>query len=236
MKSCTENKLKRPTKKFVPSKTHAPPPYCSDKKSTRMDPICHPKSIINNRTLAKTYSDDDLVSMGALYLQDQASRQPKCVCISKRTPKACDCLQKFALLPYQYSLSCSKYMVMFAKKNKFDQQTTIIDWIKYAASEKSARRFHVPQLRSRVDVELTTEHGDGPMGPMILGPSDFHEDSDIITICIHQWSKVLYKNPRQITTMFIAMVHQEDGIAIMDVPTVWNGREKFTVTFSGPSR
>eukprot|EP00977_Amphora_coffeiformis_P012194 scaffold3007_cov157-Amphora_coffeaeformis.AAC.8 len=79
-----------------------------------MDGIKHPKTIINNKKVATTYKDEDLVTLGALYLQDQASKQPNCICITKRRPKGCD---------------FSKYMIIFAKKPKFEQQMTVIEWI-----------------------------------------------------------------------------------------------------------
>jgi len=123
-----------------------------------MEDIKHPKTIINNKKVAATYQDDDLVTLGALFLQDQASKQPKCICITKRRPKSCDCLQRFGILSYDYCLSVSKYMILFAKKPKFDQQMTLIEWIGYVGVDGiTGRRFRVPRLRSREDVEDVLE-------------------------------------------------------------------------------
>ena len=123
-----------------------------------MEEIKHPKTIINNKKVAATYQDDDLVTLGALFLQDQASKQPKCICITKRRPKTCDCLQQFGILSYDYCLSVSKYMILFAKKPKFDQQMTLIEWIEYVGVNGiTGRRFRVPRLRSREDIEDVLE-------------------------------------------------------------------------------
>lgn len=123
-----------------------------------MDDIKHPKTIINNKKVAASYQDEDLVTLGALYLQDQASKQPACICITKRRPKSCNCMKRFGTLSYDYCLSVSRYMILFAKKPKFDQQMTVIEWIGYAgAGGATGRRFRVPSLRSRDDIRDTLE-------------------------------------------------------------------------------
>lgn len=119
-----------------------------------MTSIEHPKDIIHKKKVLKTYSDDDLHNQGALYLVEQASLQPMCIDIAKRTPKTCNCLQRFAILDYDYSLAVSRYMCFFARKPKFEQQMTVIDWIRYAESgnQRHGARYRVPTMRTRADV------------------------------------------------------------------------------------
>ena len=50
-------------------------------------------------------------------------------------------------------------MVMFAKKPKFDQQLTIIEWIRYASAEKGPLRFIVPALRNKKTFDEYFEPG-----------------------------------------------------------------------------
>eukprot|EP00977_Amphora_coffeiformis_P029354 scaffold40233_cov191-Amphora_coffeaeformis.AAC.1 len=115
-----------------------------------MNEFLHPKRIINNKKEAPKFTEDDLVAMGAMYLKDQASRQPNCICISKRTAKACQCMRRFDGLPYEYCVGVARYMVHFAKKSKFDQQLTIIQWIQYAEmEEKGACKYIVPLMSSK---------------------------------------------------------------------------------------
>ena len=125
-----------------------------------MEAIKHPKSIINNRKLRNKYTDDDLVAQGVMYLQDQASKQPTCVCISKRTPKDCDCLRRFSDLDYDYCVSVAKYMVFYASKPKLDQQMIVIDWIRYARYDNTPRRFLTPRLMTRQDRDNFQGHDD----------------------------------------------------------------------------
>lgn len=120
-----------------------------------MATLKHPKTIINNKSLARQYSDAELFAMGAMYLQDQASRQPTCTCVTKRTPKSCDCLSIFTKLGYDYCLTVARFMVWFARKEKFDQQMLIISWISYSKAEnkgRGGRVFIIPQIKTRDDV------------------------------------------------------------------------------------
>ena len=121
----------------------------------------HPKSIINNRKARKDATDEELVTMGADYLQDQASRHTNCKSLSSRTPKACNCLNRFILSDYDYCRSVSKYIVFFAKKPKFEQQVTVIEWLRYAPCEAGSRRFIVPDLRSATEVLELVHRDDG---------------------------------------------------------------------------
>ena len=53
-------------------------------------------------------------------------------------------------MSYDYCLQVSKYMVHFARKTKFEQQMTVIDWIRYAGlDQKKHCRFLVPAIRSQ---------------------------------------------------------------------------------------
>lgn len=139
-----------PQKNFIPGKIPAPRPYCSNRMATSNP---HPKTIINNKKAASTYDDEELIHMGAQYLQDASSKFPKCLDLSKRTPKACNCMQRFGNHTYDYCLQVSRYMIHFARKDKFDQQMIVIDWIRYAGVDSVGRsqhcRFHVPALRTR---------------------------------------------------------------------------------------
>lgn len=123
-------------------------------RSAIMNTIHHPKTIINNRTAVKKFSDDQLVHIGAVYLQEQASLQPKCICISKRTEKSCDCLRIFGHLSYDYCLTVSRYMVKFAKRPKPDQQMTVMEWIRYSGflEGRTGRLFIIPQWKTQDDV------------------------------------------------------------------------------------
>eukprot|EP00977_Amphora_coffeiformis_P024958 scaffold17707_cov212-Amphora_coffeaeformis.AAC.11 len=116
-----------------------------------MEPLRHPKTILNDRKIRGTYSDDDLVALGAMYLQEKASQQPYCLCVTNRKPKLCDCLCVFTECSYDYCCTVSKYMVYFAKKSKVEQQMTVIQWIQYTENDKVPRRFLIPQLRTGED-------------------------------------------------------------------------------------
>lgn len=118
----------------------------------------HPKTVINNKKARRDASDEYLVSLGVDYLLDQASRHEQCVDLSKRTQKHCNCLQRFALLDYDYCEAVSKYIVMFAKKEKFEQQLTVIEWMRYAPASDGPRRFIVPDLRSISEVFSLAQH------------------------------------------------------------------------------
>ena len=112
----------------------------------------HPKTIVNDRKARRVATDDYLVAMGVEYLLDQASRHENCLDLSKRTPKSCNCLQRFSIADYDYCTAVAKYMVLFAKKEKFDQQLTVIEWMRYASKSSVQCRFIVPDLRSPSDV------------------------------------------------------------------------------------
>lgn len=111
----------------------------------------HPKSIINNRNLAKLYTEDDLIDEGTDFLQEQAVLQDFCrdKFASNKKVHDCDCLGIFRQeeeadeLPLL--LPTAKYMLYFAKKPKKEQQMIVIEWMKYAGTGADAR-FLLPIL------------------------------------------------------------------------------------------
>ena len=130
-----------------------------------MESFTHPKSIINIKQKAKQLFDDQLIHMGALYLQEQALQQPNCVCITKRTLKGCDCLRIFTELTYDYCLTVSRYMVKFAKPPKAEQQMTVIEWIRYLGVNEgqSGRLFIVPQWKTKDNVNRFLDDTQRPL-------------------------------------------------------------------------
>lgn len=148
--SCRPKKNLSRQKNFIPAKSHALPFHSTDRMTTSCP---HPKAIINNRKARKDATDEYLVAVGVEYLLDQASRHEQCLDLSKRTPKGCNCLQRFSHTDYDYCSAVSKYMVLFAKKEKFEQQLTVIEWLRYCNLRGSAqRRYIVPDLRSASEV------------------------------------------------------------------------------------
>jgi hypothetical protein len=147
----------------------------------------HPKAIINNKKLAKEHDDEELIKIGIDFLEEEALLRACCIDKMNLRPRKCSCLTIFEKVEEDVvnplTLSVARYMVYFSKKQKFDQQMIVIEWIKYANREPTnLTPFVVPFLSDDAEDGNGNGNEDGDDNNRVFGSATTICASALLTI------------------------------------------------------